>query len=112
MSSKETVVLLGAGKIGRMVAHFLGQSGDYRLRVGDVRLEAAQQAVARFPTHAAARALSFDDGVALDELMAGATAVISCAPFHANPTIALHERFQLVPGDEVVDQLPIDLRHW
>jgi D-serine deaminase-like pyridoxal phosphate-dependent protein len=33
-------------------------------------------------------------------------------PAHCDPTIALHERFHLVRGDEVVDQWPIDLRNW
>ena len=33
-------------------------------------------------------------------------------PAHCDPTIALHERFHLVHGDEVVDEWPIDLRHW
>ena len=31
-----TVLLLGAGKIGQMVATFLAEAGDYHLRVGDV----------------------------------------------------------------------------
>ena len=30
------VLLLGAGKIGRMIARFLMDSGDYELLVGDV----------------------------------------------------------------------------
>ena len=30
------VLLLGAGKIGQMIATFLAEAGDYRLRVGDV----------------------------------------------------------------------------
>lgn len=30
------IVVLGAGKIGRMVSHLLGYSGDYALRIGDV----------------------------------------------------------------------------
>ena len=33
-------------------------------------------------------------------------------PAHVDPTIALHERMWLVDGDEVVDQLPVDLRGW
>jgi D-serine deaminase-like pyridoxal phosphate-dependent protein len=33
-------------------------------------------------------------------------------PAHCDPTIALHERFRLVRGDEFVDHWPIDLRHW
>jgi D-serine deaminase-like pyridoxal phosphate-dependent protein len=33
-------------------------------------------------------------------------------PAHVDPTIALHERMVLVDGDEVVDELPVDLRGW
>ncbi|MCA8969009.1 MAG: saccharopine dehydrogenase NADP-binding domain-containing protein [Planctomycetes bacterium] len=89
----KTVVLLGAGKIGRMVAYFLGPhgGGDYSLRIGDSSPEAletirevAGESIDRTQT------LAFDDGTALDGLMSGADAVISCAPFHCNPTIAEH----------------------
>jgi D-serine deaminase-like pyridoxal phosphate-dependent protein len=31
---------------------------------------------------------------------------------HCDPTVALHERYHLVRGDEVVDEWPIDLRNW
>jgi saccharopine dehydrogenase-like NADP-dependent oxidoreductase len=81
------IVLLGAGKIGRMVAHFLGTCGDYRLRVGDASQRAVEQVVRRLPA-ASGAALEFDSAGALDRLMAGAAAVISCAPFHCNPIIA------------------------
>jgi D-serine deaminase-like pyridoxal phosphate-dependent protein len=33
-------------------------------------------------------------------------------PAHVDPTIALHERMLLVDGDEVVGELPVDLRGW
>jgi D-serine deaminase-like pyridoxal phosphate-dependent protein len=33
-------------------------------------------------------------------------------PAHVDPTIALHERMWLVDGDDVVDELPVDLRGW
>lgn len=33
-------------------------------------------------------------------------------PAHIDPTIALHERMHVVDGDDVVDQLPVDLRGW
>ena len=35
------IVILGAGKIGRMVCHFMSQSGSYSVRIGD----AAQAAI-------------------------------------------------------------------
>lgn len=37
---------------------------------------------------------------------------VRVVPAHVDPTIALHERMWLVDGDEVVDQLPVDLRGW
>lgn len=33
-------------------------------------------------------------------------------PAHVDPTIALHERMWLVEGDEVIDDLAVDLRGW
>jgi D-serine deaminase-like pyridoxal phosphate-dependent protein len=33
-------------------------------------------------------------------------------PAHVDPTVAYHERIHLVLGDEVVDELPVDLRGW
>jgi D-serine deaminase-like pyridoxal phosphate-dependent protein len=33
-------------------------------------------------------------------------------PAHVDPTITLHERMWVVDGDEVVDELPVDLRGW
>lgn len=81
------IVVLGAGKIGRMVAHFLGNSGDYGVRIGDV----ADEAVKRITTAvsgSAGRAVDFSAPADLDAIMKGADAVISCAPFHCNPLIA------------------------
>ena len=33
-------------------------------------------------------------------------------PGHLDPTVARHERFWVVDGNDVVDCWPIDLRHW
>ena len=33
-------------------------------------------------------------------------------PAHVDPTVAYHERIVLVEGDEVVGELPVDLRGW
>jgi len=37
---------------------------------------------------------------------------IRVIPAHIDPTIALHERMWLVDGDEVVDEMAVDLRGW
>ncbi len=83
----KTIALLGAGKIGRMVAHFLGTSNDYTLRISDVN-GAAAKAVADGKPGATGEALDFADEAAVDRFIKGAWAVVSCAPFHCNPMIA------------------------
>jgi D-serine deaminase-like pyridoxal phosphate-dependent protein len=37
---------------------------------------------------------------------------IRVTPAHVDPTIAYHERFALVEGEDVVDEWPVDLRGW
>jgi D-serine deaminase-like pyridoxal phosphate-dependent protein len=37
---------------------------------------------------------------------------IRLVPAHVDPTLAYHERLNVVEGDRVVDQWPIDLRGW
>lgn len=37
---------------------------------------------------------------------------VRVVPAHVDPTIALHERMWLVDGEEVVDEMPVDLRGW
>lgn len=89
----KTVVLLGAGKIGRMVAYFLGKlgDGDYELRIGDSNDQALKAIVDLVgPSVERTRVMDFTDPAALDEISSGAHAVISSAPFHCNPTIAEH----------------------
>ena len=109
-----TIVLLGAGKIGRMVAYMLGKlgNGDYSLRVGDAS-QAGLDALGELIGDAAPvrEVIDFGDANALDSLMRGADAVISCAPFHCNPTIAeraLHNELHyldLTEDVEVTDQV-------
>ena len=82
-----TVTVLGGGKIGRMVAHLLGTSGDYRLRLADVD-KSAVAGLASELGDATPHAVDFTDAAALDSVLDGADAVISCAPFYCNPLIA------------------------
>jgi D-threonine aldolase len=37
---------------------------------------------------------------------------VRIVPAHVDPTVAYHERFHVLSGDEVVDVWPIDLRGW
>ncbi len=83
----KSIVIMGGGKVGRMVAHFLATCGDFRIRVGDVDRRAAERSSSGLAA-AAAHEVDFGDAAALDRLLAGADAVISCAPFHCNALIA------------------------
>lgn len=38
--------------------------------------------------------------------------LVRLLPAHLDPTVARHERFWVVDGERVIDQWPIDLRHW
>lgn len=83
----KTVVVLGAGKIGRMVCHMLGKTREFRLRVAD-RHEDAALFVRERLADVEASSVDFQDSAAVLRLLEGADAVISCAPFHCNPAIA------------------------
>lgn len=37
---------------------------------------------------------------------------VRVVPAHVDPTVARHERFVVVSGDEVVDEWSVDMRHW
>jgi len=79
------LILLGAGKIGETITHFLQASGDYAMTVAD-------QDPARLAPMAALGASTvraeFGDPRALRELIRGHQYVISACPFHLTPVIA------------------------
>ncbi|MBL8731888.1 MAG: saccharopine dehydrogenase NADP-binding domain-containing protein [Planctomycetes bacterium] len=81
------LVILGAGKIGRMVCHLMASCGDYTVRLGDVA-EAPVHQMAKKYRNVSGRVVDFADQRSLDDILKGAWAVISCAPFHCNPLIA------------------------
>jgi saccharopine dehydrogenase-like NADP-dependent oxidoreductase len=80
------ILLLGAGKIGRMIARFLMDAGDYDLVVGDID----QPLLDRIVRQSGAEVVRLDarDPAQLARAMQGATAVISALSFHHNPTVA------------------------
>jgi len=80
------VLLLGAGKIGRMTAYFLAQSGNHAVRVADVS-EAALERVRR-QSDVDTLALEVTDPQRLAEALAECDTVISALSFHHNPLIA------------------------
>jgi saccharopine dehydrogenase-like NADP-dependent oxidoreductase len=79
----QPILLVGAGKIGQVVADLLAGSGDYDVTVAD-RDPAALAAVRR------ARTLQLDvgDATALGRALAGQWAVLSAAPFHLTIRVA------------------------
>lgn len=85
---KKTVLLLGAGKIGRMIARLLVDSGDYVVRVADAFDDALARLRERVPSveTQVVDANSVDD---LKQVMTGCHAVISALSFRFNANVAL-----------------------
>jgi Saccharopine dehydrogenase and related proteins len=81
----KNIVVMGAGKIGSVIAEMLAQSGDYAVTLADK--DAAS--LARAPVHGnvAVTQVEIEDG-ALAHLFAGKDAIVSAAPFHLTPRIA------------------------
>jgi saccharopine dehydrogenase-like NADP-dependent oxidoreductase len=80
------VLLLGAGKIGRMIARFLMDSGDYEVLVGDVS-ELALERIGKL-TGAKTRVVDASNPVALKSAMKGSDTVLSALSFYHNPAVA------------------------
>jgi saccharopine dehydrogenase-like NADP-dependent oxidoreductase len=80
------IVIVGAGKIGSMIAELLGGCGDYRVTVVD----RSQLQLDRLETAAAIGKIAADiaQGDTLRKLLAGKFAVLSAAPYHATRLIA------------------------
>jgi saccharopine dehydrogenase-like NADP-dependent oxidoreductase len=82
----KNIVIVGAGKIGSMIAELLGGSGDYAVTVVD----RSQQQLDRLETAVAITKIAADitqPGV-LQRILTGQFAVLSAAPYHATRTIA------------------------
>jgi saccharopine dehydrogenase-like NADP-dependent oxidoreductase len=83
----KSVLVVGAGRVGRTVVHMLSAEGSYRVRVADADAVAAARVAREIE-----RAEAFPEGVeARAELlraMQDCAAVVSAAPFSANPRIA------------------------
>lgn len=81
-----SVLLLGCGKIGRMIGTLLSGTPDYRVTVTDT--DAAE--LRRFSERTPVETLQLDvtDGRALRDAMRGHGIVISALSFHFNPDVA------------------------
>jgi len=80
------VLLLGSGKIGRMVAWMLARSGDYRVRVADSDPHMLERVRKQSPVETLH--LDATDARQLSDAMQGCQSVISALSFRHNPTVA------------------------
>src|SRR6202521_4077863 len=80
------IVIVGAGKIGSMIAELLGGSGDYSVTVVD----RSQHQLDRLETAAPIAKIAADitQADALRKILTGKFAVLSAAPYHATRLIA------------------------
>jgi saccharopine dehydrogenase-like NADP-dependent oxidoreductase len=81
------VLLLGGGKIGRMIAQLLSDSGDYAVTVAD-RDRQALERVARAVTSVTTSELDADDDDQLKRAIAGNEIVISALAYYHNVRVA------------------------
>jgi saccharopine dehydrogenase-like NADP-dependent oxidoreductase len=81
------VLLLGAGKIGRMIARLLVDSGDYAVTVGDVSPDACELIAERVR---GVKVLPVDvaSPVEVAKAAAGSDSVISALSYFLNPNVA------------------------
>jgi saccharopine dehydrogenase-like NADP-dependent oxidoreductase len=104
------LVILGAGKIGRMVCHLTATCGDYAVRIGDVAQPAVDHVTRKYPK-VKGQVVDFGNAASLDAILKGAWAVVSCAPYHCNVLIAQRARahgvhyFDLTEDVEVTHQV-------
>ena len=80
------VAIVGAGKIGSMIAELLGSAGDYRVTV----LDRSAEQLARLETAAPIQTVQLDvqDVEALTKALDGKFAVLSAAPYHLTIRVA------------------------
>jgi saccharopine dehydrogenase-like NADP-dependent oxidoreductase len=83
----KNVVIIGAGKIGRMAAHLLARSGEYQVHVVDAHEHSWRDSIAGL-AGATGATVDFAKQSDLDANLQGRWALISCAPFFCNPLIA------------------------
>ncbi len=80
------VLLLGAGKIGRMIARFLVDTGEYAVTVGDADATALERIAERVKVDT--KVIDASDQKQLAAAMKDADSVISALSFAYNPTVA------------------------
>jgi len=82
----KNIVIVGAGKIGSMIAELLAGCGDYAVTVVD---RSAGQLGRLETTHAVGKvAADIGDAAGLRRILAGQFAVLNAAPYHATRMVA------------------------
>ncbi len=90
-ASMQRVLVLGAGKVGSLIAGLLSESGDYEAIVADRDAGAADRvADGHWPRQVRGETLDATDEAAVAKFLTqrGCRAVFSCLPYHANPPVA------------------------
>jgi saccharopine dehydrogenase-like NADP-dependent oxidoreductase len=82
----KNIVIVGAGKIGSMIAEWLAGCGDYAVTVVDRSAGQLERLETGLPVRKVAADIG--DGAALRGLLDGQFAVLSAAPYHATRLIA------------------------
>lgn len=82
-----TILVAGAGKVGRVIARALNYCGDYRVIVADTSSEALNMLRQECPP-LTFRQLDFNDEASLRETLRGVFAVINALPFRFSRLIA------------------------
>lgn len=110
------VLVLGAGKIGSLIACLLSQREDYAVHLGDVTIEPAERLVKTLGLERVTPCLldvRHPDTVSAYLSAHPVEAVLSCLPYFCNPTVAglalthgLHY-FDLTEDVEVTNQIKI-----
>ena len=110
------VLVLGAGKIGSLVACLLEEGGDYEVHLGDVTLDASKQLVDELRLTGVTPVLldvRHPDAVSAYLTAYPCEAILSSLPYFCNPTVAglaLEHRahyFDLTEDVEVTNQIKV-----
>lgn len=87
---KYQVAVVGAGKIGQMITHLLGSSGDYRIKLIDQNPEALVQLGEH--SYVSPCLVNVEDSAALEAALKGEQAVLNATPFFLTEKIATAAR--------------------
>jgi saccharopine dehydrogenase-like NADP-dependent oxidoreductase len=82
----KAITVVGAGRIGSMIADLLGGCGDYEVEVIDQSADQLDRLETSAPV--AKRVLDLSKGEGLEAALAGKFAVLSAAPYHLTTKIA------------------------